>query len=87
MQPGNSSIVVHRTINATNGRALEMLGHAIEYLEDELHLERTWAFDKSASLQAIDILKAKSREIYFGCPVRLTMTQRIMALINAIHFK
>ena len=87
MQPGNSSALVHRTINAANGRALEILGHAIEYLEDELYLERTWVCDKSASVQAIEILKAKSREIYFLCPVPLTMTQRIVALMNAIHFK
>lgn len=87
MQPSNSPIVVHRTINAASGRALEMLGHAIEYLEDELHLEHIWAFDKSGSLHAIEILKAKSREIYLCCPIQRSLAQKIVTFMNAIHSK
>lgn len=84
MPPINSPRVVRRTISQTHGRALEILGHAIEYLEDELSEEGFRAFDKIASVQAIEILKARNREIYFSCPITPLMTDRLMAILKAV---
>ncbi len=77
-------MVVRRTIRQTHGRALEILGHAIEYLEDELSEEGFRAFDEIASVQAIEILKAKNREIYFNSPITPSMTDRLMALLKVV---
>jgi hypothetical protein len=58
-----------------------MLGHAIEYLADEYALEcRSRQVRKQApsgEVQAIEILKARSRDIYFACAVAPTMMDRM----------
>ena len=54
-----------------NGRALEMLGHAIEYLTDEYALS---AFQVGTletgdpRIEAIQMLMALNRQIYYACP-------------------
>lgn len=71
-----------RLISPEAGRAIEMLGHAIEYLADEFALEcRTRGVaqaGKHGCVQAIELLMEKNREVYFSCPVAPTMKERLM---------
>lgn len=63
-----------------------MLGHAIEYLADEFALEcRTRGVvqaRKHGSVQAIELLMEKNREVYFSCPVMPTVKQRLQGLLR-----
>ena len=60
--------VVHRQLSREGGRALEILGHAIEYLADEYAQEIAttghlgWA---NPRIEAIQVLKALNRTVYF----------------------
>lgn len=71
-----------RRIDSQAGRALEMLGHAIEYLTDEyLHAGLLVSADDPV-LCAVRILMARNREIYFDCPVVPTFSERLGALLG-----
>lgn len=66
-----------RRINHDSGRALEILGHAIEYLTD------TWAHEADLSargpLDAVQILMAANRKVYFACPLEPNLRDRLRA--------
>ena len=70
-----------RRISPEAGRAIEMLGHAIDYLADEFALEcRTRGVAqarKHAAVVAIELLMEKNREVYFSCPVTPTLMERL----------
>lgn len=69
----------HRTrqISPESGHALEILGHAIDYLIDE-HVQEGGSFSgKDPRMEAIQILMARNREIYLACPVAPTVLERI----------
>ena len=57
-----------RRISPEAGHALEFLGHAIEYLTDELVYEGGRLSDHTGELEAIRLLMARNRAIYFSCP-------------------
>lgn len=60
-----------RRITREAGRALEILGHAIEYLADEyaLEMERYGSLDPTdPRLEAIRLLKLLNRKIHYSCP-------------------
>ena len=63
-----------------DGRALELIGHAIEYLADEHTLECRFRDQadqsKSGPVQAIELLMARSREIYLAGPVVPTLAEK-----------
>lgn len=66
-----------RRIDHAAGSALEILGHAIEYLADEYaHAGGSPAADDPQVL-AMQILMARNREIYFSCPVVPTFAERV----------
>lgn len=67
-----------RRVDPASGRALELLGHAIEYLTDEFAL----AGDDDGRLEAIQLLMALNREIYFSCPLAPTLGERVRALLH-----
>lgn len=74
-----------RRVSPQAGRALEMLGHAIEYLTDE-HVHR--GGDLSAhdpEIEAIQLLMARNRQVYFDCPEIPTVVERCRAFLRA-HF-
>lgn len=71
-----------RHITPQAGRALEILGHAIEYLTDEYVHETEQISAKDPQVQAIQILMALNRQIYFGCPIKLTFRARLCALFH-----
>jgi hypothetical protein len=51
------------------GRALEILGHAIEYLADEFVHEGGLLSARDGRVQAVQLLMALNRQVYFECPV------------------
>lgn len=60
-----------RFIPHEQGRALEILGHAIEYLADSyaLSAEQQGSIDSGApEVAAIHLLMAANREVYYSCP-------------------
>lgn len=70
-----------RHITPEAGHALEILGHAIEYLTDE-YLNEGGAFSASDSrLQAVQLLMARNREIYYSCPEVAGFGKRIRSFL------
>jgi hypothetical protein len=64
------------------GRALEILGHAIEYLSDEfVHAGGSCAAD-DGQLEAVKLLMGINREIYFDCPEVPSFGERWRALLH-----
>jgi hypothetical protein len=71
-----------RKISPRSGKALEVLGHAIEYLTDEhLHLGGTFRLDDPHS-EAVKILMAANRAVYFECPEVPTFRERCSAWLQ-----
>jgi hypothetical protein len=94
VRPASSvSIRRRRLVPQEAGRAIEMLGHAIEYLADEFVLDCMDVANENRlagkcqvaeehrgvppQLQAIELLMARNREIYFSCPVAPTLVERL----------
>jgi hypothetical protein len=72
-----------RLITPEAGRALEILGHAIEYLADEYAHEAKLISAHDPQVEAIQLLMALNRQIYFACPVVPTLVERLRALLQA----
>ncbi len=71
-----------RRINPNAGRALEILGHAIEYLTDEyVHCGGLPPYCND-QLETVQLLMALNREIYFDCPEVPTIWERFLSLIR-----
>jgi hypothetical protein len=66
-----------RYIPPQAGRALEILGHAIEYLTDEYLRDAKQVSAHDPNVQAVQILMAFNREIYYSCPLQPTFTERL----------
>jgi hypothetical protein len=78
---------VRRRIDQDSGRALEIIGHAIEYLTDEYvhefaHHERSSFSAHDGRLQAIQLLMAANREIYFQCPEVEDLMTRVLSILS-----
>ena len=70
-----------RHITPKAGHALEILGHAIEYLTDEfLHQGGSFAA-ADPRLEAVHLLMARNREIYFACPEVAGFGERIRSFL------
>lgn len=76
--------VVQRRISPESGRALEILGHSIQYLEDEFTHCIQDPYERVGMLDAVEVLKQLNREIYLSCPVVPSWTERIW---NRLGFK
>ena len=61
---------------------MEILGHAIEYLTDEFVHEGVSFSAHNAQLQAIQLLMARNREVYFACPEIPNLGERFFALLR-----
>ena len=72
---------IRRRITPQAGRALEILAHAIEYLEDMHRHEGSLLVWEKGHFEAVEILKARNREIYMGCPVVPSLGERINAFL------
>lgn len=71
-----------RLVNMQAGRALEILGHAIEYLTDEYVREAKHLSAHDPQVEAIQLLMTINREVYFGCPIVPTFADRMRAWIG-----
>jgi hypothetical protein len=71
-----------RRIDFEAGRALEVLGHAIEYLADEFVHDGTLLSPNDGRLHAIQILMAANREIYFSCPEVPSLLECLRAIFH-----
>jgi hypothetical protein len=71
-----------RRIDRQSGRALEALGHAIEYLSDEFAHSGDSLSAQDGRVLAIQLLMAVNREIYLACPVVPTLGERMRALLR-----
>ena len=68
-----------RRITPDAGRALEILGHAIEYLTDEYVKETKEISAADPQVSAIRLLMSLNRQVYFECPVVPTLRERVRA--------
>lgn len=71
-----------RRISPQAGHALEILGHAIDYLADE-YVESGGTFSwRDPELQAIQLLMSLNREIYFACPEVPSFMERLHSFFH-----
>jgi hypothetical protein len=71
-----------RRISPQAGHALEILGHAIEYLTDEFVHEGGTFSPNNAQLQAVQLLMAVNRQVYFECPEVPPLGKRILSMLH-----
>ena len=71
-----------RKITPEAGRALEILAHAIEYLTGEFVHKGVDFSAKNEQLQAVRLLMALNRQVYFECPEAPTFSERWQALFH-----
>jgi hypothetical protein len=76
-----------RIMSPEQGRALETLAHAIEYLEDRMFFSAaTWS-RREGDRTAIDMLKQHSRVLYSGLPIRRTLWERIQQKLSEAIYR
>lgn len=71
-----------RKITPQAGRALEKLGHAIEYLTDEFVQSGQSFSANNSQLQAVQLLMALNRRVYFECPEVPTLAEKLLDLLH-----
>lgn len=71
-----------RHITPEAGHALEKLGHAIEYLSDEFVHQGGDLRQHNPQVEAVQMLMALNRQIYFNCPEIPTLADRFRALLK-----
>lgn len=71
-----------RRISIEAGHALEILGHAIEYLVDEYIPNTHDSTSDEGRALALKLLMARNREIYFECPVISGFRERCLLLVG-----
>jgi hypothetical protein len=79
-----SEVGAHRArcISPAAGHALEILGHAIEYLTDE-HVHEGGSFSAhDPCVEAIQLLMARNREVYFACPEMPSLGDRLRGWLH-----
>jgi hypothetical protein len=72
-----------RHIDPRSGRALEILGHAIEYLTDEFVEEGAPVSASDPRVQAVQLLMSVNRQVYFDCPIMPTFAERCRAFLHS----
>jgi hypothetical protein len=78
---GTGSRSVRRRTTPEAGFALEILGHAIEYLTDEYVHEAGLLpsiHGGDPRVEAIQLLMAANRQVYFACPLAPSLYQRVV---------
>ena len=73
-----------RHITPHAGRALEILGPAIEYLTDEFVSQGLTYSSRSGQLEAVQMLMALNRQVYLECPEVLSFGERCRALLHSL---
>ena len=71
-----------RRITPQAGHSLEKLGHAIEYLTDEfVHMGGSFCAH-NAHVEAVEMLMALNRQVYFECPEIPSLKERFRSLLG-----
>ena len=73
-----------RQISPPAGCALEILGHAIEYLTDQYVHERERFSACDPEVEAIQLLMSLNRQVYYECPVIPTFAERCHAFFRKL---
>ena len=74
--------IKRRRVSTQAGRALEILGHAIEYLADEyVHSEGSLSMH-DGPVEAVQLLMSVNRQIYLECPEVPTIAERCRSLLH-----
>jgi hypothetical protein len=73
---------IRHRITHQAGHALEKLGHAIEYLTDEFVHRGGEVSSSNGELQAVQLLMAKNRQVYFECPIVPTIGKRLRGVFH-----
>jgi hypothetical protein len=71
-----------RRISPEAGHALEILGHAIEYLTDEYVHEGRSLCAHDAEVEAVQLLMQINRKIYLDCPEVRSLSARCRELLH-----
>ena len=71
-----------RRITPQAGHALEILGHAIEYLTDEFVHDNAGMTPRNGQLEAVQLLMAVNRQIYYECPEVQTVGELLRAALH-----
>lgn len=71
-----------RHITPQAGRALEILGHAIEYLTDEFVEQGCSLSTDKGQLDAVQLLMTLNRQVYFECPEVPSLAERLRAFLR-----
>ncbi len=71
-----------RHIDQASGRALEALSHAIEYLTDELIHNGGLISANNPQVEAVQLLMALNRQVYFECPIVQTFADRCRSFLR-----
>ena len=71
-----------RRISPRAGRALEVLGHAIDYLRDQYVLQYGPFPASDGDIEAVELLKALNRQVYCECPIVPTLGERLQSLFR-----
>jgi hypothetical protein len=74
-----------RQITPQAGRALEILGHAVDYLTDEFMESGGALAASNPELEAVQLLMALNRQVYFECPEMPSFGERCHALFARFH--
>jgi len=79
-----SGFLRRRRISSEAGHALEVLGHAIEYLTDEfVHAGGSFSAH-DGQVEAVQLLMAVNRQIYFACPEVPSLGERWRSLLHLL---
>jgi hypothetical protein len=71
-----------RRIAPSKGKALEILGHAIDYLADGYARRDEFSNDGDPELEAMRLLMERNREIYFSCPEVPSLRERLASWLG-----
>lgn len=75
---------VRRSITPQAGHALEILGHAIEYLTDEYVHDRGFLNPDDERMETVQLLMQLNRRVYSECPVLPTFSERCRSLMYRV---
>ena len=82
-QPAPKPSPIRRRTTAQQGRALEVLGHAIEYLVDSRLFEQ---WETAADAAAVHLLMERSRAVFADCEEIVPWHQRVQqTLVKKLH--
>ncbi|MGD0683415.1 MAG: hypothetical protein ABR990_15360 [Terracidiphilus sp.] len=74
----------NRRITPQAGRALKLLAHAIEYLTGEfVHTDHTFSV-RNEQLEAVQLLMALNRQVYFECSEVPSFSERCRTLLHLL---